>query len=871
MAAGSVLRSFVCLLIVPTETAAGLPATTEHRIVKADTQQKDSEMTKKIKSPVRPYNFRAVEQTWRPVWSAMDLYRTGEDPARPSTYILDFFPYPSGDGLSVGHCRNYIPTCVSARFHRMRGYNVLHPMGWDAFGLPAENYAIAHGIHPQETTRRFAANYRRQMQLIECSYDWSREINSTDPAYYRWTQWFFLLLFERGLAYRAMGSQWWCPHCRTILANEQVEQGRCWRCDSLVERKDLEQWYFRITDYADRLLADLATIHWPEPIKQMQRTWIGRSEGVEITFRVQGSATGTATAITVFTTRPDTLFGATFVVLAPEHELLPHITTFDRADEVESYTATARRKSEIDRQSSQAIKSGVFTGAYAIHPLSGKAIPIWVADYVLTGYGTGAIMGVPAHDERDFAFASRYRLPVIEVVSPDGQPRGTASPYEEEGIVIDSGPYDGLPSPEAGRRIAKDLNTRGLGQTRTTYRLRDWLISRQRYWGAPIPMIHCPACGIVPVPESDLPVILPDIEDFVPSGDGRSPLSRLAEWVNTTCPQCAGPAQRETDTMDGFACSSWYFLRYASPHEDNHPFDPAAVKAWLPVTTYVGGAEHAVMHLLYARFWTKVMADAGLIDFVEPFSELRNQGVLMSAVDGRRMSKSRGNVVTPDEVVDRYGTDVLRLYVLFLGPFDADVTWDERGIVGVQRFLERFWKLAHEIKQRPEESHPVDRSFEQRRHQIVRRVTGDMEKFRINTAIAAMMEYLNELVGIRDRDISADQWHEALQTLTLLLAPFAPFITEELWQNVLGEAGSVHEATWPVYDDATASEDQVTVVIQVNGRLRDRMQVTAGTSVEVLRRLALENEKVQGSIAGQAIHDAIVVPDRLVNIVSGKT
>jgi leucyl-tRNA synthetase len=825
-------------------------------------------MTINAKTPVRHYDFQTIEQNWRPVWAAMDLYRTGENPARPNKYILDFFPYPSGHGLSVGHCRNYIPTCVSARFHRMRGHNVLHPMGWDAFGLPAENYAIAHGIHPRETTRRFAAHYRHQMQLIECSYDWSREINSTDPDYYRWTQWFFLLLHKRGLAYRASGSQWWCPHCRTILANEQIENGRCWRCDSEVERKDLEQWYFRITDYAERLLADLETIEWPERVKQMQRNWIGRSEGQEITFRIHSSVVENNPSVTVFTTRPDTLFGATFLVLAPEHELVPQITTSDRASEVELYVAAARQKTDIDRQSSPETKSGVFTGAYAIHPLTGEPIPIWVADYVFTGYGTGAIMGVPAHDQRDFTFARRYRLPIIEVVSPDGQPRGTTAPYEKEGVVIGSGPYNGLTSPEAGRRIADDLEARGLGRSRIIYRLRDWLISRQRYWGTPIPIIHCPDCGVVPVPESELPVILPDIEDFIPSGDGRSPLARLSEWVNTTCTRCGGPAQRETDTMDGFACSSWYFLRFASPHEDHQPFDPAAVKVWLPVDTYVGGAEHAVMHLLYARFWTKVMADAGLIDFVEPFTELRNQGVLMASVDGRRMSKSRGNVVTPDEVVARYGTDALRVYILFLGPFDADVVWDDRGIVGVQRFLERYWKLVHEIKQRENESRTIDRAFERRQHQIIGRVTGDMEKFRFNTAIAALMEYVNELHSVRDRGIPATQWHEVLQTLTLLLAPFAPFITEEVWQNVLSETGSVHRAGWPVYDEATATEDQVTIVLQVNGRLRDRIQIDAGSNEETLSNLALENNKVQATIAGNSVRDIIVVPDRLVNIVT---
>ncbi len=828
-----------------------------------------------------PYVFGALEEKWRSVWPAADLYRTGDDPDKPNIYILDFFPYPSGDGLSVGHCRNYVPTCVSARFHRMRGYNVLHPMGWDAFGLPAENYAIAHGIHPAETTRRFAANYKRQMELVECSYDWSREVNSTDPAFYRWTQWFFLLLFRRGLAYRARGSQWWCPSCHTILANEQVEDGRCWRCDSPVTKKELEQWYFKITAYAEQLLAGLETIDWPERIKTMQRQWIGRSEGAEVVFTIGDEP------LPVFTTRPDTLYGATFLALAPEHPLVARITMPDRADEVAAYAATARRMSDIDRAAADRAKTGVFTGATAAHPLTGAAVPVWVADYVLPGYGSGAVMGVPAHDGRDLAFARRYGLPVVAAVAQDSypvpdaggewrvasgerptnhqQPLTSDTAYEGEGVLINSGPYNGLTSAAATEQMTADLAARGLGRAHVAYRFRDWLISRQRYWGAPIPIIHCPACGAVPVPEEQLPVLLPEEVAFAPGEDGRSPLARVADWVNVSCPQCGGPAQRETDTMDGFACSSWYFLRFASPHEAERPFDPAAVRAWLPVNTYVGGAEHAVMHLLYARFWTKVMHDAGLIDFDEPFAQLRNQGMLLSPQDGQKMSKSRGNVVTPDEVVAAHGVDALRTYVLFLGPFDARALWDDRGIVGVDRFLERVWRLAQEFAGLPDGSY--NDAFERDRHRVIKRVTADMERFRFNTAVAALMEYVNALYAAREQPVAAGQWREAIRTLALLLAPIAPFIAEEMWREELGEAESIHGAAWPVWDEALAAEEQTTIVVQVNGKLRDRLTADAGSDPTTLRQMALASERVRAAVGERPVRD-VIVARRVVNVVT---
>ncbi len=815
-------------------------------------------------------DFAQLEAKWRPYWRAIDLYRTEDQPDRPKHYILDYFPYPSGEGLSVGHCRNYVPTCANARFLRMTGHNVLHPMGWDAFGLPAENYAILHNVHPRETTRRQAANYRRQLELVECSYDWSREINSSDPDYYRWTQWFFLLLYERGLAYRAMSSQWWCPVDQTILANEQVEAGRCWRCGSLVTKKELPQWFFKITDYADRLLADLELVNWPESIKQMQRNWIGRREGAEITFPLDEGA------VTVFTTRPDTLYGVTFLVIAPEHPATREIVTPAQRAAVDDYVAEAVRQPEIDRLAADREKSGIFSGAFARHPLTGEPLPIWVADYVLPSYGTGAVMGVPGHDTRDFAFAQRYDLPVIEVIQPADWQGDFAGCYTGHDLMINSGPFNGLSSEAGGEQIVAELAERGLGRQAVSYRFRDWLISRQRYWGAPIPMVHCAECGIVTVPERELPVLLPEIEDFAPQGDGKAPLARVESWVNTTCPQCAGPARRETDTMDGFACSSWYFLRFADTHYADGPFNPDAVTYWLPVDTYVGGAEHAVMHLLFARFWTKVMYDAGLINFVEPFTQLRNQGVL-HAPDGRRMSKSRGNVITPDEVIAAHGTDALRTYIVFMGPFEANVNWTETGIKGVTRFLDRFWQLARERGamgapgdtegEWQQAGNPAHAAFRRRQHRTIQRLTADMQAFRFNTVVAALMEWLNELLDTPAEAIPPAGWREAIATFCLLLAPIAPFVTEEVWQEVLGNRESVHRQPWPVWDEAVAAEDEVTIAVQVNGKLRATIIVPAGSDERTLREAALADPNVWKYVDGKTIQRVVVAPDRLLNLV----
>ena len=833
-----------------------------------------NEMKGQNDKELKRYDFATVEKRWRSYWDDIDLYQTGSDPQKRNIYILDFFPYPSGAGLSVGHCRNYIPTCVSARFHRMRGFNVLHPMGWDAFGLPAENYAIEHHIHPRQSSAEFSATYRRQMKLIACSYDWSREFSSADPDYYRWTQWFFLLLYNRGLAYRALSSQWWCPECQTILANEQVENGHCWRCNSEVVKKELEQWHFRITDYADRLLDDLDLIEWPEAIKKMQRNWIGRSEGVEIAFSLEPDERNLKVSlkddekqvdvIRVFTTRPDTLYGATFLVLAPEHPQAAAIVAGSYADAVNELIQRTKNSRERDRSAGSNM-AGEFTGRYAVHPLTGKAIPIWVAEYVLPGYGTGAIMAVPAHDDRDHAFAKAHDLPMIEVIRSLDE--ADESCFTGHGILVNSGPYNDQETGIGGEKITGDLAKFGLAERKINTKMRDWLISRQRYWGAPIPVVHCPDCGIVSLAEEDLPLLLPETTDFAPTGDGRSPLARIEDWVNTSCPECGGPAKRETDTMDGFACSSWYFLRFASPHYYEGPFEPQAVRDWLPVDTYVGGAEHAVMHLLYARFWTKVLYDAGLIDFVEPFSQLLNQGVLHSAIDGRRMSKSKGNVVTPDEVVEAYGTDALRLYVLFLGPFDADVVWDDRGIKGISRFLDRYWRLANLPTEESLDPGVEDITFERRRHQVIQQVTEDMIRYRYNTALATLMEYLNYMIDKSELGINHTVWRQAVKTLALLLSPMAPFIAEEVWQKILGYSDSVHRQDWLEYDEAIAKDPEVTIIVQVNGRVRDRVQAKAGASEETLRALAVGCPGVQHALNQKRIRRIVVVPDHLVNIV----
>ncbi len=809
------------------------------------------------------YRPHEIEPAWQRRWAEAGLDRTPVlDADRPKFYCLDFFPYPSGAGLSVGHGRNYVPSDVISRFHRMRGYAVLHPMGWDAFGLPAENEAIARGVHPRDSTTRYAATYKRQMRLIGCSYDWEREINSSQPDYYRWTQWIFLLLYRRGLAYQASAPVNWCETCQTTLANEEVERNACWRCHQPVTRRDLKQWFFRITAYADELLADTSHLDWPDHILAMQRHWIGRSEGIEFEMSVTGRP---GAAFRVFTTRPDTVYGMTFAVLAPEHPLVGQITDPARRGAVEDYAARARRATEVERLSTDRRRDGVFIGAYAINPVNGQRLPIFIADYVLPGYGGGAIMAVPAHDQRDFEFAQEYGLPVVEVIR---SPQGASEPgraYEGEGMLANSGPFTGQPSRVARSGIADMMEEAGYGRRTVQYRMRDWLISRQRYWGAPIPIVTCDTCGLVPVPEDELPVRLPYVPDYAPRGDGRSPLANLPDFVNTACPVCGGSGRRETDTMGGFACSSWYFLRFADPWYDAGPFNPQAVERWLPVDLYIGGAEHAVMHLLYARFWTKVLADAGLLGFREPFPRLRSQGVV-HARDGRRMSKSRGNVVTPDEMVAKYGADALRLHLLFVAPFDRDIAWDEKGIVGVRRFLQRVWRLCKHHSLSAEAAEGDEIALKQVTHKAVRRVTEDLGVFKFNTALAALMEVVNALEDHYTAHGATPAFVEATEVLIRMLAPMVPHIAEELWSR-RGLAFSVHQQPWPESHPEFTVEEVVTLVVQVNGRVRDRITVPRGITAGEARARALESSAVQHHLRGRAPRKVIVVPGRVVNVV----
>ena len=875
--------------------------------------------------PIDEYDPQAIEATWQARWAETGIYCTPTPVEDARTfYCLEFFPYPSGDGLSVGHGRNYVPSDVISRYHRMKGDAVLHPMGWDAFGLPAENEAIRKGIHPRQTTTRYAANYRRQMTLIGCSYDWEREINSSTPEFYRWTQFFFLLLYRRGLAYRAVGRQWWCPACKTVLANEQVESGGvCWRGHEGVYKREMEQWYLTITAYADELLADLETLDWPEHVLAMQRNWIGRSEGVEFEMVVD-DADGSNPAgrrFTIYTTRPDTIYGMTFAVLSPEHSLVECITTAEQSAEVTSYCQAAARRSEVERV--QAGRDGVFTGAFAVNPVNGARVPVYVADYVLMGYGGGAIMGVPAHDERDFDFAARHAIAAPIVIAPpgwDSQPLAAA--YTGPGTMVNSGPWDGLSSGEAATRIAEWMEAQSIGRRTVQVRMRDWLISRQRYWGAPIPIVYCDACGTVPVPERDLPVLLPRVEEWLPGDDGRSPLANVPEFVHTTCPQCGGPARRETDTLDGFACSSWYFLRFVSPHYEQGPFDPQALAQWGPPDLYVGGAEHAVMHLLYARFWTKVMADAGLVPFREPFPVLRSQGVMhardLCSGQARRMSKSAGNVVTPDAVAGTYGADALRVYLLFMAPFENNTIWEEEGVVGARRFLQRFWRLANAVASThpaspprsggptvvgggptvvgggptvvgasdgsPTPTHPASppRSggsgdgsptpthLSHTISHTVQSVTADVEAFKFNTAIATLMEYLNDLVAYRRTHGVTGELAEAIRIFVLLLAPFAPHVAEELWAR-LGGPYSVHQQAWPVWEEPGVAEETITLIVQVDGRVRDKLTVPAGIGEAEARQRALACAGVRRQLDGRRVARAIYVPGRLVNVVTEST
>lgn len=947
------------------------------------------------------YNPSVIEPKWQEIWETQKANEVKVDTSKVKTYVAGMFPYPSGIGMHTGHAFGYSIVDAIARFYRQHGHNVLNPIGWDTFGLPAENYAIKTGTAPAVATAENIANFKNQFKRLGMSIDWSRELNTSDPEYYRWTQWIFTKLFEKGLAYQKESLQWWCPVDKTVLANEQVEGGHCWRCGSLVEKKSMKQWFFKITDYADSLLNEIEDLDWPQKIKTAQTNWIGKSVGAQIDFKLDARDD----AITVFSTRPDTIFGATFLVLAPEHPLALEIATGDFKEFTEKYVKEAIKKSEIERTNDTKEKTGVFTGSYAINPLSGEKVPVWVADYVLGGYGTGAVMGVPGHDERDFMFAEKFDLPIIQVVQPEtGKPQDNpeyrksvvaivrnpktgkylsinwgkdlggnlfiggglennedvvetalreiteetgytnvqlisqtdtihhnyfahsknvarrieanallfdlvdeaqtntaleadeqnkftvewlseaqvmsnirdelhatsfellvgSKIYHGEGILVNSAEFNGMPTSEAREKIVAWLEEQKSGEAKTTYKMRDWLISRQRYWGAPIPIIHCAKHGAVAVPENQLPVVLPVIEDYAPKGDGKSALARATDWVNTTCPECGEPALRETDTMDGFACSSWYLLRYGDPHNSNEAWDKDTINYWNPLDFYIGG-DHAVAHLLYVRFWTHVFKDMGLVNFKEPVKKLVYHGYI-NAEDGTKMSKSKGNVVDPLDVIDQgYGADSLRTYVLFMGPIELDASWDSHGIAGVYRFLNRIWTLAQEFQSAEKNVEKNDAAIQVVQHKTVRKVTDDFRRLSFNTAIAALMEYVNDLYKFKVDGFSGEVWREAITALVQMVAPFAPHMADELWSQ-LGNEGLVQDATWPVWDEALTVENTLMIAVQVNGKLRGEISISKDTPEEDVKAKALAHENVAKFVTGEP-KKVIYVAGRLVSVV----
>jgi len=948
------------------------------------------------------YNPSEIEPKWQTIWEDQKANEVVKDPSKVKMYVSGMFPYPSGAGMHTGHAFSWAIVDAVARFNRQLGHNVLNPIGWDTFGLPAENYAIKTGTSPKVATATNIANFKNQFKRMGVSIDWSREINTSDPEYYKWTQWVFTKLFERGLAYQKESLQWWCPVDKTVLANEQVEAGHCWRCGSLVEKKSMKQWFFKITEYADPLLDGIEDLDWPQKIKTAQTNWIGKSVGAELDFAIEGSDE----SLTVFSTRPDTIFGATFVVIAPEHPLAKTLGVGDFKAFTDEYIAHAVKKSEIERTNDTKEKTGVFTGTYAINPVNGEKVPIWVADYVLGGYGTGAIMAVPAHDERDYAFAQKYHLPVIAVVEPEtGTPQENPEArksivaivrdpkenkflsinwgpknggnlfvgggrdddedivetaireiaeetgytnvelvsqtgkmhhnyfahsknvarrieahallfdliddtrtdtaleadeqgkftvewlteaqaiakvgdelhatsfgllvggknYHGEGVMVNSGQFDGMASSDAREEIVSWLEQQKLGRAKTSYKMRDWLISRQRYWGSPIPIIHCETHGAVAVPEDQLPVVLPDIEDFAPRGDGTTALGRATDWVNTTCPDCGKPALRETDTMDGFADSSWYLLRYADPNNSEVAWDPEVINYWNPVDVYVGG-DHAVAHLLYVRFWTHVFKDMGLVNFAEPVKKLIYHGYI-NAEDGTKMSKSKGNVVDPLDVIDSgYGADALRTYVLFMGPIELDASWSTKSVAGVYRFLNRVWTVSQHYLESEKDTTKNDDALRVLTHKTIRKVTDDYRRQSFNTAIAAMMEFVNELYKFKVDGFSKDVWQDSLKALVQMLAPFAPHMADELWEQ-LGQEGLVQNASWPVWDDALIVEDVISIAVQVNGKLRGEISVAKDADPEDIKAQALLQDNVAKFVGEQKPAKIIYVPGRLVSIV----
>lgn len=800
------------------------------------------------------YDFIRIEKKWQDFWKKNKTFRVTEDPAVPREkrkYILDMFPYPSSAGLHVGHPEGYTATDIYCRYLRMKGYAVLHPMGFDAFGLPAENYSIKTGTHPRISTEANIERFKTQIRALGFSYDWDRELSTHKADYYKWTQWIFLKLFDRGLAYEATMPINFCPSCKTGLANEEVNNGECERCGTKVTRKDIRQWMLKITAYAERLLDSLDTLNWPEPIKLMQRNWIGRSEGANVQFNLEQRED----VLEIFTTRPDTLFGATYMVLAPEHPLVTKITTPDRLQEVSAYVDAARNKSDLERTDLAKDKTGVFTGAYAVNPVNAVRIPVWISDYILISYGTGAIMAVPGHDERDFEFAKEFNLPVIQVVSKDGSTYELEQAEPEEGIAVNSGSFNGLSTSEFKKAITAWLEERKIGAGAVNYKLRDWIFSRQRYWGEPIPLVHCEKCGIVPVPEKDLPLALPEVDTYAPTGTGESPLAAITDWVNTRCPGCGGPGKRETNTMPQWAGSCWYYLRYLDPHNTEEFADKDKIDYWMPVDMYVGGAEHAVLHLLYSRFWHKVLFDCGVVNTEEPFARLVNQGMILGE-GGVKMSKSLGNVINPDDVIAGYGADAMRVYEMFMGPLEVSKPWSTKGITGVYRFLDRVWRLCDRELSDDEPPAHLTKIL----HQTIKKVSLDTDSLAFNTAIAQMMIFVNDCFK------EETAYRKLIEPFLLVLAPYTPHLTEELWE-VLGHSASISGATWPEWREDLAREEEVTVVVQINGKVRCKLRMSADVDVKAMEKAALQDVKIREILDGKDIKNIITVPGKLVNIV----
>ncbi len=821
------------------------------------------------------YAPHEIEKKWQEIWAKGDVYRTEANPDKKKYYVLEMFPYPSGN-LHMGHVRNYSIGDVMARYRHMAGYNVIHPMGFDAFGMPAENAAIQHGVRPSDWTFSNIENMERQQREMGLSYDWDREAITCKPEYYKWTQWLFELFYKRGLAYKKEASVNWCDKCGTVLANEQVIDGKCWRCDSEVHKKDLSQWFLKITDYADELLKDLDLLKgWPERVKTMQANWIGRSEGLE--FKLDVPSLGEKLA--VYTTRPDTAYGITFVALAAEHPIIDKICENNpKADEIRAFCEKARNESEMERTSSESEKEGVFTGVYAVNPFNGNKVELWVTNYVLADYGTGAVMGVPAGDQRDWMFAKKYHLPIIITCQPEGvtlrlEDMGHA--YDEKkGVLVNSGKFDGMEMHKAMKAIMDEAEAQGFGKRRVNYRLRDWLISRQRYWGAPIPIIHCPHCGAVLVPEEDLPVRLPENVKF--EQGVVSPLAQCEEFVNCKCPKCGADARRETDTMDTFICSSWYYLRYTDPHNDKMPFAKDKANYWAPVDQYIGGIEHAILHLLYSRFFTKVLRDAGLVDFDEPFTNLLTQGMVLK--DGGKMSKSKGNVVSPEEIIAKYGADTARIFILFAAPPERDLEWSEQGVEGAFRFLNRVWRIVLQFEDKVKsgkDDYDVaklthdEKELRRVLHTTIAKVTEDVrDRFTFNTAISSIMELVNAFYAFQDDETVNDGLvREVVLNLLRMLSPFAPHIAEEMWSRVVGDSTSVHDEKWPEADKKAMMQSEVEIVLQINGKVRDRIMIPADIDRDEMQKVALEQPKVKGYTEGKAIVKVIAVPKKLVNIV----